>query len=145
CDSSLKSRQLLALQEHLVRNRNEGRPSALIVDEAHRIPPELLEEIRLLLNLETPREKLLEIILVGQPELSEVLAQPEMRQLKQRVSCICKLAPLGPEHVREYIQHRLAKAGLPDQRVFSDAVMESIYVYTAGIPRLVNTLCTAAL
>jgi general secretion pathway protein A len=145
CDSVLKSRQLLALQEHLVRNRNQGRPCALIVDEAHRIPVELLEEIRLLLNLETPREKLLEIILVGQPELSDVLAQPEMRQLKQRVSCICKLAPLGSQDVREYIQHRLAKAGLPDQRVFSDPVMQRIYDYTGGIPRVVNTLCTAAL
>ena len=113
CGSSLKSRQLVALHEKLLRNRAEGRPSLLIVDEAQRLPTELLEEIRLLLNLETPREKLLEIIVSGQPELSEILARSELRQLKQRVSCICKLNALSLAELQEYLHHRLTLAGLP--------------------------------
>ena len=145
CSSSLKSRQLEALQETLIRNRSEGRPSALIVDEAQRLSPELLEEIRLLLNLETPREKLLEIIVAGQPELAETLRRPELRQLKQRVSCYCKLNPLSLEELREYLEHRLAQAGLPQQRLFAGDTIRVIYEYTEGIPRLVNTLCDTAL
>jgi general secretion pathway protein A len=145
CASTLKSRQLIALQDALVRNRAEGRPSVLIVDEAHKLPTELLEEVRLLLNLETPREKLLEIILAGQPELTDILGRPELRQFKQRVSCICRIQPLSLTGVREYINHRLLKAGLPEQTLFSDVTIEAIYQYTQGIPRLVNTLCNSAL
>ena len=145
CSSSLKSRQLIALQETLLRNRTDGRPSILIIDEAQRLPTELLEEIRLLLNIETPREKLLEIIMAGQPELYEVLRRPELRQLKQRVSCICKLEPLSFHELREYVQHRLARAGLTGQQLFSEATLQAIYEYTHGIPRLVNSLCNCAL
>src|SRR5439155_18290446 len=87
CSSSLKSRQLMALQESLTRQSADGRPSILIVDEAQRLSLELLEEIRLLLNLETPSAKLLQIIVAGQPELAEILRRPELRQLKQRISC----------------------------------------------------------
>jgi general secretion pathway protein A len=145
CESSLKSRQLAALQEGLLKYRAEGRPAVLIVDEAQRLPAELLEEIRLLLNLETPREKLLEIILAGQPELSEILARPELRQLKQRVSCVCRLKPLSPEEVREYLFHRLAHAGLSQQSLFPDEVLDLIIRYTQGIPRLINSLCDSCL
>ena len=145
CGSNLKSRQLTAFQEKLERNRAEGRPSLLIVDEAQRLSTELLEEIRLLLNLETPREKLLEIIVSGQPELSDILARPELRQLKQRVSCICKLKSLSFEELHEYLQHRLAQAGLPNQTLFSEEIIRLIYDYTQGIPRLVNSLCNGAL
>jgi len=145
CSSSLKSRQLMALQETLLRNRADGRPSVLIVDEAQRLPTELLEEIRLLLNIETPREKLLEIIMAGQPELHEMLRRPELRQLKQRVSCICKLEPLSFHDTREYLQHRLARAGLADQQLFPEPAIHAIYEYTQGIPRLVNSLCNCAL
>lgn len=145
CPSSLKSRQLVALQERLLKNRAEGRPSVLIVDEAQRLSTELLEEIRLLLNLETPREKLLEIIIAGQPEMWEVLRRPDLRQLKQRISYICRLKPLTVREAGEYIEHRLARAGLVQQQLFSDAVIEVIFEYTHGIPRLINTLCDTAL
>jgi general secretion pathway protein A len=145
CGSSLKSRQLMALQEKLLRNRAEGRPSLLIVDEAQRLPTKLLEEIRLLLNIETPREKLLEIIVSGQPELSEILARPELRQLKQRVSCICKLKALSLNELQEYLHHRLTLAGLPRQTLFPEETIQLIYDYTQGIPRLVNSLCNGAL
>jgi general secretion pathway protein A len=143
--SSLKSRQLEALEQMLRRNRAEGRPSVLIVDEAQRLSNELLEEVRLLLNLETPREKLLEVIVSGQPELGEILRRPELRQLKQRVSSVCRLRPLTPEELREYISHRLARAGLPNQTIFPDATIDVIREYTQGIPRLINSLCDGAL
>jgi len=145
CASSLKSRQLRALEEALIRYRGEGRSAVLIVDEAQKLPLDLLEEIRLLLNLETPREKLLQIVMAGQPELGAVLSRPELRQLKQRVSAICRLAPLAVEELGEYLQHRLGKAGLPEQKLFSDDIIVLIYRYTQGIPRVVNSLCEAAL
>jgi general secretion pathway protein A len=145
CSSSLKSRQLRALHEALMRKRAAGWLAVLIVDEAQRLSCELLEEIRLLLNMETPREKLLQIIMAGQPELSQTLARPELRQLKQRVSAICRLEPLSLEELREYMQHRLNQAGLPDQHLFSEEVIGLILRYTQGIPRLVNSLCDSAL
>jgi general secretion pathway protein A len=145
CSSSLKSRQLIALQDALLRNRADGRPSVLIVDEAQRLPLVLLEEIRLLLNLETPREKLLQVIVAGQPEFTEILRRNELRQLKQRVSCYCKLEPLSLQQLREYVHHRLARAGLPQQRLFSETTLQAIYEHSRGIPRLVNSLCDSAL
>lgn len=145
CPSNLKSRQLVALQEKLLRNRAEGRPSVLIVDEAHRLSMDLLEEIRLLLNLETPREKLLQIIIAGQPELNHILHLPELRQFRQRISCQCKLNPLSLGELKEYIGHRMAHAGVPGQTIFSDTVIERILEYTEGIPRLVNCLCDNSL
>lgn len=146
CPSLLKSRQLAALEERLHRNRADGRPSVLIIDEAQRLSAELLEEIRLLLNLETPREKLLEIIVAGQPELSEILRRPELRQLKQRVSCVCRLKALTVGDLKEYLHHRITQAGLPTQSLFSgDDLIQRIFEYTDGIPRLVNSLCDSAL
>lgn len=145
CPSSLKSRQLSALQEALIRFRDTGRSAILIVDEAQRLPLELLEEIRLLLNLETPREKLLQIIMAGQPELGVIIGRPELRQLKQRVSAIFRLQTLSVEELREYLQHRLDRAGIPDQKLFPGELIRLIHRYTQGIPRLVNSLCDAAL
>jgi general secretion pathway protein A len=145
CGSALKSRQLSALEDTFARNRMDGRPAVLIVDEAHRLPMELLEEIRMLLNIETPREKLLQIILAGQPELDDMLRRPDLRQLKQRVSCHCKLKMLTVSELREYIKHRLTMAGLSEQTIFPEAVIEKIHEYSRGIPRLINTLCDTAL
>jgi general secretion pathway protein A len=145
CASSLKSRQLAALEETFVRYRNDGRPAVLIVDEAHRLPIDLLEEIRLLLNMETPREKLLQIILAGQSELDDLLRRPDLRQLKQRVSAHCSLRPLSSSEVKEYVNHRLGLAGLPEQTLFGDAVVQRVHQYTKGIPRLINNLCDASL
>jgi general secretion pathway protein A len=145
CSSTLKSRQLDALQQTLLQNRADGRPSILIVDEAQRLSPDLLEEIRLLLNLETTKEKLLEIVMAGQPELGEILRRPEMRQFKQRISTMCKLKPLSQAELKEYLQHRLRLAGRPEQDLFGDNVIPLIFEYTQGIPRLVNSLCDSAL
>jgi hypothetical protein len=117
----------------------------LIVDEAQRLSAELLEEIRLLLNMETTTEKLLQIIVAGQPEFVEVLRRPELRQLKQRVSSICQLKPLTLQELKEYLHHRLTCAGLPTQSLFSTETIESICTYTQGIPRLINSLCDNAL
>ncbi|MCX6628937.1 MAG: AAA family ATPase, partial [Candidatus Solibacter sp.] len=127
-------------------NRTAGRPSVLIIDEGQRLSAELLEEIRLLMHLETPREKLLEIIVAGQPELSEILRRPELRQLKQRVSCVCRLRPLSLDELKEYLHHRVTRAGLPTQSLFSgDDLIRRIFEFTDGIPRLVNSLCDSAL
>ena len=145
CASLLKSRQLAALEERLRRNRMDGRPSVLIIDEAQRLSSELLEEVRLLLNVETPHEKLLEIILAGQPELSVTLRRPELRQLKQRVSCVCRLRPLTLEELKKYLHYRVTRAGLSTQSLFSGDVIQPIFEYTDGIPRLVNSLCDSAL
>ena len=145
CGSSLKSRQLTALEESIRRQRSEGRPTVLIVDEAQRLSPELLEEIRLLLNMETATDKLLQIVMAGQPELGEILRRPELRQLKQRVSCVCKLKPLSTEELKEYLHRRVTRAGLPDQTLFPEDTIEAIHGYTQGIPRLVNSLCDSAL
>jgi general secretion pathway protein A len=145
CGSMLKSRQLAALEEMIWRNRAEGRASVLIVDEAQRLSTELLEEVRLLLNMETATEKLLHIIVAGQPELEEVLRKPELRQLKQRVSSICRLKPLHIEELKEYLHHRLTHAGATAQKLFPADTIDSIYAYTRGIPRLINSLCDAAL
>jgi general secretion pathway protein A len=145
CASLLKSRQLSALEETLRRNRADGRPSVLIIDEAQRLSTELLEEVRLLLNLETPREKLLEIIVAGQPALTEILRRTEMRQLKQRVSCVCRLRPLTLEELNEYLHHRVTRAGLPTQSLFPGDVTQMIFEYTEGIPRLASSLCDSAL
>ncbi|HWP84188.1 MAG TPA: AAA family ATPase, partial [Terriglobia bacterium] len=145
CSSTLKSQQLFALQEALLKNQQEGRPPLLIVDEGQRLSAELLEEIRLLTNLETPRRKLLQIIMAGQPELMDTIRRPEFRQLKQRVSYFCQLEPLRAEEVCEYINHRMKQAGLPHQEVFSPPVMHVIHEYSKGIPRVINTLCDNAL
>jgi len=145
CASPSKTRQLIALEETLARSRTQGRPAVLIVDEAQRLPAELLEEIRLLSNLETPREKLLEILLAGQPELADTLRRPELRQLKQRVGCLCTLRPLNPEDVAEYISHRLSQAGLSDEKLFTPEALELLHAHSGGIPRLINTLADTAL
>jgi general secretion pathway protein A len=145
CSSSMKSQQLLALEDSLQRNRAMGRLSVLILDEAQRLPSELLEEVRLLLNMETPREKLLTILIAGQPELLETLRRPELRQLKQRVNCLCKLEPLSLEELREYVNHRLQCAGMPSQTLFSNEHLALIHQYSRGIPRLINSLCDSAM
>jgi type II secretory pathway predicted ATPase ExeA len=145
CSSSLKNRQLAALEDTLRNNHLQGRRSVLIVDEAHRLSPELLEEIRLLLNLETTREKLLEIVIAGQPELTAMLRRPDLRQLKQRVSYFCRLERLTSQEVGEYVQHRLAHAGVPNQTVFPEETLALVHQYTHGIPRLVNSLCDMAM
>jgi general secretion pathway protein A len=145
CAGASKTRQLIALEEALRRQRGQGRPAILIVDEAQRLPVELLEEIRLLLNLETPQEKLLEIVLAGQPELDETLNRSDLRQLRQRVGCICTLLPLNAGDIREYVTHRLTQAGRTEPDLFRDGAFEALYMFSRGIPRLINTIADTAL
>ena len=113
----------------------------LIVDEAHNLGWDVLEEIRLLGNLETRSGKLLQIILAGQPELDRKLDAPDLRQLKQRIVLRCCLEPLSQAETVEYITSRLAKAGMPEQTVFSPEMLSEIHLRSQGIPRLINNIC----
>jgi type II secretory pathway predicted ATPase ExeA len=122
-----------------------GEKAILIVDEAQNLSHPVLEEIRLLTNLETSSEKLLQIILSGQPELEEKLKLPELRQLRQRIMLRCKTSPLTKEQTADYIAERLRIAGAASTPIFSAKAIETIYMYSLGIPRVVNLLCEHAL
>jgi general secretion pathway protein A len=115
----------------------------LIVDEAHHLTEELLEEIRLLSNLERTDDKLLQILLVGQPELDETLDSPRLRQLKQRIALRAELSSLDFAETSEYITRRLQIAGAPDQQdpIFLADTIEAVHHYSQGLPRLINTIC----
>lgn len=133
-----------ALNGHLLRVHAGGRRTVLIIDEAQNLPFEVLEQVRLLTNLETAKEKLLRIMLVGQPELAELLAQPNLRQLASRITARYHLTPLDETETREYIRHRLSVAG-SQQALFSDGAITDIQRYSRGVPRLINILCDRAL
>jgi len=124
-------------------SRNEN--VVLIIDEAQALDPNLLEEVRLLTNLETSKCKLLQVILMGQPELNEILSRPQFRQLKQRVSLRYHLQTLNKEETRNYIKKRLRIAGAADPNFFTPKALNKIYSYSNGIPRLINIVCDNAL
>ena len=132
------------LNAFLLDNHAKGRRTVLIVDEAHRLNREVLEQIRLLTNLETTKDKLLQIVLVGQPELNEVLAQPEMRQLTQRITARYDLQALTAHDTRGYVQHRSRVAGAA-RPLFSTLALWWAHRLTHGVPRLINLLCDRAL
>jgi general secretion pathway protein A len=137
-----KTEMLLDLNRFLIQRHARGLITALVVDEAQALRSELLEEIRLLTNLETSQQKLLQIVLMGQPELEMVLDSPELRQLKQRVALRCQLQPLDEAQTRAYILSRLERAGAPvEPAIFSDDALSKIFEYSRGIPRLINNLC----
>lgn len=137
---------LFALEDFLLENLRQGDRALLVIDEAHHIKPSMLEEIRLLSNIETNQHKLLQVMLVGQPELGVTLAQTELRQLRERVGVYYQLKSLSRQETGQYINHRLQVAGCdPTARVFEPAAVEAIYDYTGGIPRLVNRICENAL
>jgi general secretion pathway protein A len=118
----------------------------LVVDEAHHLSAEILEEIRLLTNLETPQQKLLQILLVGQPELDEKLDSVSLRQLKQRISLRSHLLALNSEETKGYIERRLQLAGCPHPSVlFPPETVAAVYQHSQGLPRLINTICENAL
>ena len=144
-DPRWRGNALMCLGQWLPERCREGRVPVLIVDEAQGLPLHVLEEIRLLLNLETPQEKLLQIVLAGQPELEEKLNRPETRQLKQRISLRCKTAPLTPKEARDYIQARLDVAGAAGKLIFSPDAVDAVHAYSRGIPRVMNLLCEHAL
>jgi len=141
CDRKSKTEVLFALNSLLIQQTERGRTCVLIVDEAHNLEWDVLEEIRLLGNLENRQGKLLQIILAGQPELDRKLDAPNLRQLKQRIVLRCALNPLTLEQSTAYIQTRLARAGMPNQRVFSSDLMAEIFNRSRGIPRIINAIC----
>ncbi len=137
-----KTEMLLDLNRFLIQRHARGLITALVVDEAQALRSDLLEEIRLLTNLETSQQKLLQIVLMGQPELEIVLDSPELRQLKQRVALRCQLQPLDEAQTHAYILARLQRAGAAaEPPVFSEEALTKIYEYSRGIPRLINNLC----
>ena len=142
-----KTDLLVTLNQFLVERHRRGLTTALIVDEAQNLRADVLEEVRLLTNLETERQKLLQIVLVGQPELDDKMDSNELRQLKQRIGLRCKLEPLNFEEVPSYIQKRLERAGAADRSrsLFPPETVQSICRYSKGIPRLINTVCENAL
>jgi general secretion pathway protein A len=141
CDRKSKTDVLFALNSLLIAQAEKGRTCVLLVDEAHNLEWEVLEEIRLLGNLENRGGKLLQIILAGQPELDRKLDAPNLRNLKQRIVLRCNLNPLEPEEAIGYIETRLARAGMPQQTVFSAELLEEIYKRSRGIPRVINLIC----
>lgn len=136
-----KAALLRDLNDFLIDQYAQRRQAVLIIDEAQNLTPEILEEVRMLSNLETDRDKLLQIILVGQPELRDLLTQPGLLQLRQRIQINCHIHPLTAEEVREYILFRLEKAGNRDALTLTDEAVEAIATYSRGIPRLVNIIC----
>jgi general secretion pathway protein A len=134
-----------ALNAHLIRMKSEGKRVVLLVDEAQNLSRNVLEQLRLLSNLETNRSKLLQIILVGQPELGELLDSYDLRQLAQRITLSCQLSPLTVNEVREYIEHRIHVAATKVLVPFSGSAVRLIYRYSKGIPRLINIVCDRSL
>ena len=135
-----------ALHHKLLENHRNGKNTVLLIDEAQLLEAEVLEQIRLLTNLETATQKLLQIILVGQPELNDLLALPRLRQLSQRIVARFHLRPLTLEETQYYIEHRLSVAGLQDGRSpFSPAIVKRIHQFSGGIPRIINVICERTL
>ncbi|MGH9822764.1 MAG: ExeA family protein, partial [Blastocatellia bacterium] len=140
-----KSAMLRTLGSLLLARHARGLRTVLVIDEAHLLPLHLLEEIRLLSNFETSREKLLQIILCGQPELSDVLERPELRQLKQRVSLRCSIQPMTLQETAEYIRWRLRIAKAKNESLFEPRAVAVIHRISGGIPRIINNVCDNAL
>ncbi len=132
------------INQRLLESHAAGRKTILIIDEAQNLSPAVLEQLRLLTNLETNQCKLLQIILVGQPELREMLARPELRQLSQRITARFHLTPLSKDEIGDYVGHRLSVAG-GRSRLFHASLMGQLYRLSMGIPRLINLICDRAL
>jgi len=139
-----KAQRIAALQDFLLHGQSEGRITALIVDEAHKLSPEVMEEIRLLGNFEAPDQKLLQIVLLGQSELDLLLNRQDLRQFKQRIALRLSIAPLLNTEVEQYIRYRWAKAG-GTAAPFTYEAVEAIVQISSGIPRVINALCDNSL
>jgi general secretion pathway protein A len=140
-----KSAMLRAMGHLLLSRHLQGLRTVLFVDEAHLLPAHLLEEIRLLSNFETNREKLLQVILCGQPELLDVLEQPQLRQFKQRIALRCSIQPMSLNQTSEYIRWRLCIAGSTNEALFEPEALALIHSVSTGIPRTINNICDNAL
>lgn len=133
------------LYNYLLEQEKAGRKVLVLIDEAQNLPPVVLEQIRLLSNLETETKKLIQIILVGQPELDDILNGRSLRQLRQRVSVWCRLAPLNYDETVEYINHRIRMAGGASAEIFGEGALREIFKFSKGTPRLINLVCDRAL
>jgi len=140
-ETDSKSQILMRLYNWLLDRYRAGETAVLIIDEAQNLSDDVLEEIRMMTNLETFTEKLLQIVLVGQPELEHRLKQPQLRQLRQRLTLRAKTHPLSFEETKAYVMQRLRIAGSNGHMIFEPEALESIHRYSAGIPRVVNLLC----
>jgi general secretion pathway protein A len=144
-DKGLTSKELIdQLNDYLLESHARGRNTILLIDEAQNLSVDVLEQLRLLTNLETNEKKLLQLVLLGQPELNELLARQELRQLAQRVTARYHLSPLSRAEVTEYIQHRLSVAGCRLE-LFPSAAIKKIYQLSGGVPRLINLICDRTL
>ena len=136
-----KVQLITELNDFLLEECSSNRQPIIIIDEAQNLSTEALEEIRLLSNLENDNFKMMQIILVGQPELKQIIAQPSLRQLRQRISISCHLNPLNRKESEEYIYHRLGTVGNRDCVKFHDGVFDAIFKFSGGVPRLINLIC----
>jgi general secretion pathway protein A len=137
---------LSQLNEFLIKRYADNQNPVLVIDEAQNLSPDVLEELRMLSNLETNQQKLIQIVLVGQPELWDILQRDDLRQLRQRIPGVCDMQLLSRDEVYRYVRYRLAVAGLVNgQLVFSESAIDGIYEYSLGTPRLINMLCDRVL
>lgn len=134
-----------ALNRFLIEQNSAGRTVVLVIDEAQNLEPGVLEQLRMISNLETERDKLIQIILAGQPELDDILRRHDLRQLNQRITVRCRLTPMKFEDTVHYINHRLTISGSRIPDIFSRAAVRRIYRFSQGIPRLINVACEQAL
>ena len=135
------AQRLFELNEFLIDQHRKGSSPLLVIDEAQNLSVRTLEAVRMLSNFETTNQKLMQILLVGQPELRDKLDLPELRQLKQRIGLRCHIAPLSAEETRLYIRHRLRIAGASDAGIFTDGAIQKIADYSGGTPRVINIVC----
>lgn len=144
-ESRTAADSLLELNRFLVARSQKAQPALLIIDEAQDLSLKLFEEIRLLLNLETPESKLIQVILIGSPNLNEILARDDLQQLRQRIVLRYHLDPFTEEETARYVEARLRLAGLSGKEIFTKAALKEIHAATGGVPRSVNLLCHSAL
>ncbi|TAN61925.1 DUF2075 domain-containing protein [bacterium] len=140
-----KQKLLSQLNAYLVRQLANDVNVVIIIDEAQNLAPKVLEEVRMLSNLETEKEKLVQIILVGQPQLKEKLNNPKLEQFKQRIALYYHLAPLSRQETDEYVRHRIKLAGAGQNEVFTSDAIDMLYSHSRGVPRIINLLCDSAL
>ena len=143
-EGETKNRLFGKLRDYLIENRKKGNKVIIIIDEAQNLPVETLEELRILSNLETSDQKLLQIILLGQPELEDKLNSEELRQLKQRITVLCRLRNFTEKETKAYIDYRIAKAGFGNLKL-SAGVYSLVYKHSLGIPRLINIIMERAM
>jgi general secretion pathway protein A len=133
------------LNQFLLEQHITGRTVVLVIDEAQNLAPDVLEQLRMISNLETEQDKLIQIILAGQPELNDLLGRHDLRQLSQRITVRCRLTPMGLDDTNEYIQHRLKISGCRIPGFFPRNAVKKIFRFSQGIPRLINVACEQAL